>query len=102
MLLGQNVNSYGKGRTFYLAGLRYNAMNNRIFYRALLWCAGKEELLYKAFSSNINTECHYYPDSKRYALVNNTAETQDTVFYDIQGNQKEYRLEANQIIWIDA
>lgn len=96
------VNSYGKGRTFYLAGLRYNAMNNRILYRALLWCAGKEELLYKAFSTNMNTECHYYPDSKRYALVNNTAEAQDTVFYDMQGNQKEYRLEANEIVWIDA
>ena len=97
-----SVNEYGKGRCFYLAGLRYNAMNARLFYRALLWCAGKEELLKKAFSSNVNTECHYYPESKRYALVNNTSEKQSTVFYDIQGNQKAYTLSPNEIVWIDV
>ena len=97
-----SVNEYGKGRCFYLAGLRYNAMNARLFYRALLWCAGKEELLKKAFSSNVNTECHYYPESKRYALVNNTSEKQSTVFYDIEGNQKNYTLSPNEIVWIDV
>ena len=96
-----SVNSYGKGRTFYLSGLRYNAMNTRIFYRALLWCAGKEDLLYKAFSQNVNTECHYYPESKRYALVNNTSQPQDTVFFDANGLKKAYSLKPNEILWID-
>lgn len=96
------VNEYGSGRTFYLAGLRYNAVNSRILYRAMLWCAHKENLLYKAFSSNVNTECNYYPESKRYALVNNTADVQQTVFYDINSNSKEYTLQPNEIIWIDA
>ena len=92
---------YGKGRCFYLAGMRYNAVNTRMIYRAMLWCAGKEDLLKKAFASNINTECHYYPESKRYALVNNTAEKQNTLFYDINGVSKEYTLEPNEIILID-
>lgn len=95
------ANEYGKGRCFYLAGMRYNAVNTRMVYRALLWCAGKEHLLERAYSSNLNTECHYYPESKRYALVNNTAEPQNTVFYDINGNAKDYSLTANEIIWID-
>ena len=96
-----SVNEYGKGRSFYLAGLRYNAMNSRILYRALLWCAHKEDLLYKAFSSNVNTECHYYPDSKKYALVNNTGDIQETLFYDIKGNKTKYTLKPNEIIWIE-
>ena len=62
----------------------------------------REELLKKAFSSNVNTECHYYPESKRYALVNNTSEKQSTVFYDIEGNQKNYTLSPNEIVWIDV
>lgn len=96
------VNTYGKGRCFYLAGLKYNATNTRLFYRALLWCAGKEASLRKAFSSNVHTECHYYPESKKYALVNNTAEKQTTVFYDVDGKQTEYTLKESEILWIGA
>lgn len=96
------VNSYGEGRCFYLSGLGYNAMNTRLFYRALLWCAGKEALLQKAFSSNIHTECHYYPESGKYALVNNTSEKQTTVFYDVEGKKKEYVLNENEILWLNA
>lgn len=96
------VNSYGMGRTFYLAGLKYNAENTRILYRAMLWCAHKENLLKKAFSSNVNVECNYYPANGKYALVNNTAETQKTTFYDIHGVQTAYVLKPDEIIWIDG
>ena len=96
------TNEYGNGRSFYLSGLRYNATNTRVLYRALLWCSKKESLLYKCFSSNVDTECHYYPQSKRYALVNNTNQEQITNFYDINGNCKEYTLNPNEIIWIDC
>ena len=95
------VNEYGKGRTFYLAGMRYDAESTRMVYRALLWCAKKEDLLLKAFSSNVNTDCHYYPESRRYALVNNTAYLQATLFYDVNGNSKEYTLQPNEIVWIE-
>lgn len=54
----------------------------------------------KAFSSNIYTECHYYPEHKTYAIVNNSAETQSTVFYDIDGKSREVEIEASGILWI--
>jgi len=95
------ANDYGKGRCFYIAGMRYNAISTRVIYRALLWCAHKEDLLYKAFSSNIHTECNYYPESKRYALVNNTDREQKTTFFDICGRASEHVLQANEILWID-
>lgn len=95
------VNEYGKGRCFYLAGLKYNAENTRLLYRAMLWCARKEELLEKAFSSNPETECNYYPAARKYALVNNMDTLQKTIFFDINGSKTEYVLKANEIIWID-
>jgi 1,3-beta-galactosyl-N-acetylhexosamine phosphorylase len=96
------ANEYFGGRTVYLAGLKYNAENTRLFYRALLWCAKKEERLLKAFSTNVNVECNYYPKCRRYALVNNAETEQKTVFYDIDGKAKELSLKGNEILWIDG
>ncbi len=95
-----SANEYFGGRTVYLAGLNYNAQNTRLLYRAMLWCARKENLLLKAFSTNVNVECNYYPEQGKYALVNNTAEEQKTVFYDIDGASKNYVLKANEVLWI--
>ncbi len=91
---------YGKGRTFYMTGMKFNAENTRLLYRALLWTAKKEDLLKKAYSSNINTECHYYPDSNKYALINNTGDEQSTTFFDIEGRAKDVVIEPLEIVWI--
>lgn len=96
------VNGFGKGRCFYSAGLKYNAENTRLLYRAMLWCAGKEDLLKKAFATNVNVECNYYPEIKKYALINNTDKPQTTVFYDIDGNERELTLFKNEIKWIKS
>jgi 1,3-beta-galactosyl-N-acetylhexosamine phosphorylase len=76
-------------------------MNARTLYRAMLWAAHKEDLLKKAFSSNIFVDCNYYPKSKKYALVNNTNEEQVTTFYDMNGVAKEYTLAPNELLWIE-
>ena len=95
-----SANRYGKGRSVYMAGLPYSAQNARLLYRAVFWSAGKEENMYKAFSSNPCVECNYYPESKKYALVNNTSELQTTVFFNMEGNEKSVSVGANQIIWL--
>ena len=94
-----SANEYHQGRTVYMAGLGYNEQNARLLYRAMLWCAKKENELYKAFSTNIQVECNYYPASGKYALVNNSNKSQTTIFYDMSGNAKEVCLKANEIIW---
>lgn len=94
------VNEFGNGRSFYMAGMAYNHMNARILYRAILWCARKENELKKSFSSNYHVESHYYPSSDMYALVNNTNEMQATIFYDMFGNKKEIHLSPNEILWV--
>lgn len=94
------ANTFGRGRGVYMAGLPYSFANARLLYRAMLWAAGKEALLDKAFSSNPDTECNYYPDRKMYAVLNNTARTVETDFSDIVGKKSSLTLAPHEIRWI--
>lgn len=94
------TNEYGKGRAVYLAGLRYNAQNARTLYRTMLWAAKKENMLLRAFSESIYTECHYYQAQNKYAIINNSDKEQTTLFYDFSGKSKEVALKPGAILWI--
>ncbi len=94
------ANTYGKGRSVYIAGLPYSVQNARLLYRAIFWSAGKEREMRKAFSSNPYTECSYYPESGKYAVINNSDESQKTTFFDVDGNSKELTIAAGEIIWL--
>jgi len=93
------VNSFGDGRAVYISGLPYDFANNRLLHRAILWSAGKESVLHRWFSQNLNVEVHAYPDNGRYCVVNNTDERQDTVVYRGDGSSFALGMEANQIVW---
>lgn len=95
------ANQYGKGRSVYIAGLPYSAQNARILYRAIFWSAGKEQDMRKVFSADPDTECHYYPESGKYALVNNSGGTRSTDFYDIGGKQTKITLKGKEILWLN-
>jgi 1,3-beta-galactosyl-N-acetylhexosamine phosphorylase len=94
------ANDYVHGRGVYLAGLPYSPQNSRLLLRALYWSAHKENELKKAYSTNVNTDCTYYPGSKKYAVINNANETVKTTFFDVNGNAKELTLGAGEISWI--
>ena len=94
------VNEYGKGRSFYMSGMSKNSDSTRLLYRALLWAAGKEDTLKKAFSEDVHTECHYYPAVKTYAVINNCDREIKTVFYDIDGKKSEVTVSPYGIEWI--
>jgi len=96
-----STNEYIAGRGVYIAGIPYSAQNTRLLLRSLFWVSHKEEDMFKAFSSNINTECTYYPKSNKYAIINNTGEQQLTTFYDIDGNKRDIQLQPNGIVWIE-
>lgn len=93
------ANEYGKGRGVYIVGLPYSAQNARLLLRALFWSANKENEMKKAYSSNINVDCSYYPEQGKYALVNNTNDEQKTVFCDIGGRKKEVVVQKGGIVW---
>lgn len=93
------VNDFGQGRAVYMGGLPYSFENSRLLYRAILWSAHGDEELHKWFSSNFNVEVHAYPENKKFCVVNNTYEPQETVVYKGSGESFFVHLEANQICW---
>lgn len=93
------VNEFGRGRAVYIGGLPYSFENSRLLYRAILWSAHGEEELHKWFSSNYNVEVHAYPENKKFCIVNNTYEPQETTVYKGNGESFSVNLEANEIVW---
>ena len=93
------VKTFGKGRGVYISGLPYSFCNSRILYRAVLWSAAAEGELHRWFSSNYNVEVHAYVKNKKYCVVNNTYEPQDTTVYTGDGKSFDLHLEANEIRW---
>jgi 1,3-beta-galactosyl-N-acetylhexosamine phosphorylase len=91
--------NYGKGRGVYISGLPYTPENARLLLRAMFWSAHKEDEMMKAYSSNVVTDCTYYPESGKYAIINNTDKEQVTDFYDMNGNKETITLGANEIVW---
>ena len=93
------VNTFGEGRAVYLGGLPYSFENSRLLYRAILWSTHAEEELYKWFSTNFNVEVHAYPANKKFCVVNNTYEPQETTVYKGNGESFTLNLKENEIIW---
>ncbi|MDF2612217.1 MAG: hypothetical protein K0S71_3 [Clostridia bacterium] len=93
------ANTYGKGRTVYIAGLPYSKANTRLLMRSLFYAANKEDELFIWYADNIYCEVHAYPDAKKYAIVNNSNETQTTKVYDGEGNERVVSLAPCEIIW---
>ena len=93
------VKTFGKGRGVYIIGLPYSFCNSRILYRAVLWSVAAEGELHRWFSSNYNVEVHAYVKNKKYCVVNNTYEPQDTTVYTGDGKSFDLHLEANEIRW---
>ncbi len=93
------ANTYGRGKTAYIAGLPFNNSNTRLLLRAMYYAAGKEAELKKWFAENIFVEVHAYPEAKKYAVVNNSDETQTSAVYNGAGEKEEVTLQAGEIRW---
>lgn len=96
------VNSFGKGRSVYISGLRYSFENTRLLYRAILWSASDEAHLKEWYSENYNVEVHVYKTSGKYCVVNNTYEPQSTRVYKGDGSFFDLDLAANEIKWYEV
>ena len=93
------VKEFGKGRGVYISGLPYSFENSRVLYRTVLWSANSENELHKWYSTNYNVEVHAYVKNKKYCVVNNTYEPQDTTVYVGDRLRFELHLDSNEIKW---
>lgn len=96
------AHKYGRGCGVYLAGLPYSFENTRLLLRALYYAAGKEEQLTRWFAENPYCEVHAYPETGKYAILNNTSSQQETLVYDGEGSAVHYTMQPGEIIWKDV
>lgn len=93
------ANTYRKGRGVYISGLPYSYENTRLLMRAMFYAASKEDRYHIWYADNLNCEVNAYPESGKYAILNNSNETQTTKFYDGEGNCETITLEPCEILW---
>lgn len=93
------ANTYGKGRGVYISGLPYSYENTRLLMRSMFYAASKEDRYHIWYADNLNCEVNAYPESGKYAILNNLNETQTTKFYDGEGNCETITLEPCEILW---
>lgn len=93
------ANTYGKGRGVYISGLPYSYENTRLLMRAMFYAASKEDRYHIWYADNLNCEVNAYPESGKYAILNNSNETQTTKFYNGEGNCETITLEPCEILW---
>jgi len=93
------THAFGKGRAVYMADYLHTPENIRLFYRVVLWSAGLENKLKIWFSSNYNTDCACYPQTKEFVVMNNTEESQKTTIYNETGKSAEISLMPMEMKW---
>ena len=96
-----SVNDAGRGRAVYVSGLPYSPQNARLLHRAVMWASHAEEELRCWFSENPAVDVHAYEGSRKYCVVNNSAEAQSTTVYRGDGSSFPLALAAGGIEWFD-
>lgn len=94
-----SAHPYGKGRGVYIAGLPYSYENTRLLIRSLFYAASKEAQMKRWYADNLYCEVHAYPETGRYAVVNNSNAAQSTQVYDGEGNTRQMELAPCEIRW---
>ena len=96
-----SVNDAGQGRAVYVSGLPYSPQNARLLHRAVMWASHAEGDLLRWFSENPAVDVHAYEGSRKYCVVNNSAEAQSTTVYRGDGSSFPLELVAGGIEWFD-
>ena len=96
-----SVNDAGRGRAVYVSGLPYSPHNARLLHRAVMWASHAEEELRRWFSENPAVDVHAYEGSRKYCVVNNSAEAQSTTVYRGDGSSFPLELTPGGIEWFD-
>lgn len=88
------VHSFGRGCGIYLSSYRICPANTRMLQNLILFGAG-EKIDQEGVTSNLNTECAYFPDGHALVVINNTDTEQETLV-KVEGKEISCRLKAYQ------
>lgn len=95
------VNEFGKGHSIYMSGFKFSPENTRLLHRSLFWAAGKQKEYGPWTCSNINTDCAYYPNTKKLVVISSSENSEITQVFDADGNSHEVSLEHHGTKIID-
>lgn len=79
------VHSFGRGCGIYLSSYRISPANTRMLQNLILYGSG-EKLDQDGVTSNLNTECAYFPDEHALVVINNT-DTEQKSQVKIEGTE---------------
>ena len=94
-----STNTFGSGRAVYFADYLHNARNMRLLYRALLWASGQEDELTRWFSTDIHTDCAFYPEVEELVVMNNSEQARNTTVYNANGKSVRLSLKPMEMKW---
>jgi beta-D-galactosyl-(1->4)-L-rhamnose phosphorylase len=94
------IKQFGQGRSIYLSGHKFTPENVRLLHRAIFYAAQAQKQYGTYMCSNIYTECAYYPNHRKLAVINNSDQTQNTLITLEKGKTLEISLDpyGSQII----
>lgn len=95
------LKNFGKGKSIYLSGFKFAPANTRLLHRSLFWAASKEADFDLWTSSNIQTDCAFYPDTKKLVVINNSANEQKTKVYNSESKTIDVSLASYGIKILD-
>ena len=96
-----SVNTFGKGRSVYFAGLPYSPVNTRLLLRALYFVSSNEDIMKEYYVSNVNTEIAAFEETGKIAIINNSEKEQETELF-IAGKKKgKYKLKEMEMLWVN-
>ena len=93
------LNNFGKGKGIYLSGFEFNFANTRLLYQLIRFATG-EEIVGKYMTDNLNTECAYYPASRKLVVINNSSIAQTTNI-DTEFGTKKFTIEPFDTMFMD-
>ncbi|NQT27728.1 1,3-beta-galactosyl-N-acetylhexosamine phosphorylase [candidate division KSB1 bacterium] len=94
-----STHSYGKGRAVYFSDYLLSAQNMRLLHRAILWASNLENELHKWFTSNIHTDCAFYPEVEEFIVMNNYEQDKETTIYSGDGKSSNISLGPMEMKW---
>ena len=93
------VNEFGKGKGIYLSEFIFTLANTRLLYQLIRYVGG-EGILGKYMTDNLNTECAYYPESRKLVVINNSEEVQTTKI-DTEFGTKAFTILPFDTVFMD-
>ncbi|MDO5291653.1 MAG: 1,3-beta-galactosyl-N-acetylhexosamine phosphorylase [bacterium] len=93
------INEFGKGKGIYLSSFQLSNANTRMLLNLMLYAKGMD-LKQNYITDNAETECAYYPCSKKLAVINNSEESQRTTI-NTEDGERQFTLQPYETQIID-